>query len=66
MVGASTSVYEFDNSAVRCQHVYTSVWTPLTNKTRKCIMQKDNRHDKYTETINCSNIQKENTHIKRY
>ena len=47
MAGASTSVYEFDN-VVRGQHVYKSAWTPLTNKTRKCILREDNGCDKYT------------------
>ena len=46
MAGASTSVYEFDN-VVRGQHVYKSAWTSLTDKTRKCILQEDNEHDKY-------------------
>ena len=30
MVGASTTVYEFD-SMVKGQHVYKSLWTPLTD-----------------------------------
>ena len=46
MADASTSVYEFDN-VVRGQHVYKSVWTSLTDKTRKCILQEDNECDKY-------------------
>ena len=46
MPSASTSVYEFDN-VVRGQHVYKSAWTPLTDKTRKCILQEDNERDKY-------------------
>ena len=46
MAGASTSVYEIDN-VVGGQHVYKSAWTPLTNKTRKCILQEDNGRDKY-------------------
>ena len=41
MAGASTSVYEFDN-VVRGQHIYKSAWTPLTDKTRKCILREDN------------------------
>ena len=45
MAGASTSDYEFDN-VVRGQHVYKSAWTPLTDKTRKCILREDNEHDK--------------------
>ena len=47
MAGASTSVYEFENM-VRGQHVYKSAWTPLTDKTRKCMLQEDNEHIKYT------------------
>ena len=50
MAGASTSVYEFD-SVVRGQHVYKSVWTPLTDwcsKTRNCIpVKEDDERDKY-------------------
>ena len=46
MAGTSTSVYEFDN-LVRGQHVYKSAWTPLTDKTRKCILREDNERDKY-------------------
>ena len=46
MAGASTNVYDFDN-VVRGQHVYESAWTPLTDKTCKCIMQEDNKCDKY-------------------
>ena len=46
MAGASTSVYEFDN-VVRGQHVYKNAWTPLTNKTRKCMLWEDNECDKY-------------------
>ena len=46
MAGASTSVYEF-NSVVRCQHIYKSIWTLLTDKTCKCVMWEDNKHDKY-------------------
>ena len=42
MAGAGTSVYEYDN-VVRGQHIYKSVWTPLTDKTHKCI-QKDDAH----------------------
>ena len=42
MAGASTSVYEFDN-VIRGQHIYKSVWTPLTDKAaRKCILREDN------------------------
>ena len=47
MAGASTSVYEFD-SVVRAYHVYKSARTPLTDKTRKCILWEDNKRDKYT------------------
>ena len=47
MASDSTGVYEFDN-VVRGQHVYKSVWTPLTDKTRKCILREDNESDKYT------------------
>ena len=43
MAGASTSVYEFDN-VVRGQHVYKSAWTPLTDKTRKCILREDKQN----------------------
>ena len=47
MAGASTSVYEFDNVG-RGQHIYKSAWTPLTDKTaRKCILREDNKRDKY-------------------
>ena len=46
MAGASTSVYEFDN-VVRGQHVYKRAWTPLTDKTCKCILREDNECDKY-------------------
>ena len=49
MVGASTSVYEFDN-VVRGQHVCKSAWTSLTDwcsKTRKCIpVLEDDERDK--------------------
>ena len=45
IAGGSTSVYEFD-SMVRSQHIYKSAWTPLTNKTHKCIQWQDNRCDK--------------------
>ena len=51
MAGASTSVYEFD-SVVRGQHIYKSVWIPITDwcsKTRKWIpVRKDDERDKYT------------------
>ena len=47
MAVANTSVYEFDD-VVRGQHIYKSVWTPLTDNTHKCILQEDNKHDKYT------------------
>ena len=43
MAGASISVYEFG----RYHHVYKSVWTPLNDKTCKCILQKDNEPDQY-------------------
>ena len=46
MAGASTSVYEFD-SQDRGQHIYKSAWTPLTDKALKCILQEDNKRDKY-------------------
>ena len=46
MVGASASVYEFDN-VVREQHVYKSAWTQLTDKASKCIIREDNEQDKY-------------------
>ena len=49
MAGASTSVY--DDSVVRGQHFYKSVWTSLTDqcsKTRKCIpVWEDDECDKY-------------------
>ena len=47
ITGASISVYEFD-SMIRGQHVYKSAWTPFTDKMYKCILQEDNKHDKYT------------------
>ena len=48
MADASISVYEFD-TMVRGQHVYKSVWTPLTDKVHKYIMWEDgNKHDEYT------------------
>ena len=47
MAGAGTSICKFDN-VVRGQRVYKSAWTPLTDKTRKCILREDNEHDKYT------------------
>ena len=47
MAGTSTSVYKFVN-VVRGQHVYKSARTPLTDKTRKCILREDNEHDNYT------------------
>ena len=51
MVGASTSVSEFD-SVVRGQHIYKNVWISLSDwcssKTRKCIsVQENNERDKY-------------------
>ena len=46
MAGASTSVYKFD-SMVRGHHIYVSAWSPLTDKTCKCILQEDNKRDKY-------------------
>ena len=46
MAGASTSVYEFDNM-VRGQHIYKSIWTPLTDKTHKCMLRENNERDKY-------------------
>ena len=46
MAGAITSVYEFDNVVIG-QHVYKSAWTPFTDKTHKCILREDNKHDKY-------------------
>ena len=62
MVGASTSVYKFDN-VVRGQHIHKSAWTPLTDKTCKCILQEDKEHDKYAVTINYISIQKEDAYI---
>ena len=47
MAVASNSVYEFD-SGFRGQHIYKSAWTLLTDITRKCILQEDNKCDKYT------------------
>ena len=68
MIGASTSVYEFDN-VVRGQHVYKSVWATLTDwcsKTHKCIpVREDDERDKYAITIDCSNIRKGDANIKR-
>ena len=46
MAGASISVNKFD-SMVRGQHVYKSVWTPLTDKMCKCILQEDNECNIY-------------------
>ena len=46
MAGASTSVAEFD-SVIRGQHIYKSVWIPLTDKMHKHIMWEDNKCDKY-------------------
>ena len=46
MAGASTGVYEFD-SVVRGQHIYKSVWMPLTDKTSKFIMLEDNKRGEY-------------------
>ena len=46
MASANTNVYEFDN-VVRGQHIYKSAWTPLTDKTCKCILWEDNEHVKY-------------------
>ena len=42
--GASTIVYEFD-SVVTGQHIYKSVWMPLTDETHKL---EDNKHGEYT------------------
>ena len=42
MAGANTIVYEFG----RGQHIYESLWSPLTDKTHK-IMWEDNKCDKY-------------------
>ena len=64
MAGTSTSVYEFDN-VVRGQHVYKSAWTPLTDKTRKCILREDNEHDKYAVNNRPYQHQKEDVHVKR-
>ena len=47
MAGVSINVYELD-SVVRGQHVYKSAWTPFTDKMHKCIMRKENEHDKCT------------------
>ena len=38
--------YEFD-SVVRGQHIYKSAWTLLTERTCKCILGEDNKHNKY-------------------
>ena len=66
MAGASTSVYEFDNM-VRGQHVYKSAWSPLTDKTRKCILREDNEHVKYTENNKLYQYPKGGcTHQERY
>ena len=50
MADVSTSVDEFD-SVVRGQHVYKSIWTPLTDwcsKTHKCTpVREDDERDKY-------------------
>ena len=46
MAGTSISVAEFD-SVIRGQHVYKSVWIPLTDKMHKHIMWQDNECDKY-------------------
>ena len=46
MAGTSISVAEFD-SVIRGQHVYKSVWIPLTDKMHKHIMWEDNECDKY-------------------
>ena len=47
MAGASASVYKFDNVVIG-QHIFKNDWTPLNDKTCKCILRKDNEHDKYT------------------
>ena len=44
-------------------NVYRLTLHSLTKRTH--YAEEYNRRDKYTKTINCSNIQKENTHIKR-
>ena len=44
MAGDSTIIHEFDNM-VRDQHVYKSAWTPLADKTRKCILWEDNESE---------------------
>ena len=64
MAGATTSVYEFDN-VIRGQHVYKSAWTPLTDKTCKCILQEDSERDKYAVNNRLYQHQKEDAHIKR-
>ena len=69
MAGTITSVYEFD-SVVRGQHIYKSVWTSLTDwciKTHKCIpwCVKTTNMINTLQTMDCSNIQKENANIKR-
>ena len=46
MVSASSSIYKFDNM-VRGQHVYKNAWTPLTDKTCKCILWEDKKYAKY-------------------
>ena len=66
MTDASTSVYEFDN-VVTGQHIYKSAWTPLPDKTRKCILQEDNERDKYAVNNQLYQHPKGGcTHQKRY
>ena len=50
---------------VSSQHFYESAWTLLIDNTRKCILQEDNKCVKYIVKIYCSNILKEDAHIKR-
>ena len=64
MAGASTSVCEFDNE-VRGQHVYKSAWTPLTDKTHKCILLEDNERDKYVAKQSIVSASKRRMHTSR-
>ena len=66
MAGASISIYEFD-SVVRGQHVNKSAWTPLTDKTCKCILWEDYKRDKYAVNNRLSQYPKGGwTHQERY
>ena len=64
MAGVSTNVYELD-SIVRGQHVYKSAWTPFTDKCISGSRGKTMNMINALSAINCSNIQKEDAHIKR-